>query len=282
MLKYSDVIGNGLASASAFFDDISEAGGEKSLDVQATINNRLIEAPADPETHGYLEQEFLDAATRRAVTRSRLTHGMRSLVFTRAGAAINLKLLIAGAPYGNACRKDAIGKIALHANDYAESANTDRLKSGLLPIVAEFTAAWALNNAREIGPVLRRSYFIYDVLFKRDEAMRQLFQRELRTLPCDVEFAGLSFERYFQLIFATYAVAQASIRNWTSVVDILKSPARYDSLSRTFVLSLDGGFPCVEAPVGWSARCHLGKSSRVASMICVGALISGNCATSHY
>lgn len=38
--------------------------------------------------------------------------------------------------------------------------------------------------------------------------------------PADVEFAGVSFERYFQLVFAVYAVAQASVKSWTSIVDI--------------------------------------------------------------
>lgn len=160
--------------------------------------------------------------TRRAVALARpsVRDRLPIVVFTRAGATINLKLLIAGAAGRRFRSSGAIGQCALHANDYAESQDSTRLQSGLLPLVAEFTAAWDFNNSREIGPVLRRSYFIYNVLFKRSEAVRELFERELQARPADVEFAGLSFERYFNLVFAIYALVQASLKNWTSIVDV--------------------------------------------------------------
>lgn len=209
-------------SPSNYFEQVRRCAGLIPLNVFATANNRFSLDQASPDAHAALEAEMLSDSSRNRLSRRRSRHrkGPHTIVFTRAGSQLNLKLLLAVARPDSPYKPTAVGACALHANDYNESEDTSSLSSGLLPVVTEFAATWELQNPRQVGPLLRRSYYIYDQLLRTDQDLARLVRAELDTAIEDVEFAGLSYSKYFPLLFGFYAVAKNGVeKEATSIVD---------------------------------------------------------------
>ncbi len=221
MAKYSDLLGDGQRSSMNYFEQVRRAVGDIPLNIFSTINNQYTLDPASVEAHRSLEAELLSDSIRNKLRRIRQNTPTKPFVaFTRAGALLNLKLLLATsrptAPY----KPTAVGACALHANDFIESPNSGALSSGLLPVVTEFAATWEIQNPREIAPVLRRCYFIYDHLLKKDERIRKLVSDELGVEVEEVAFSGLPFRSYFPLLFGLYTVARNGVeKERTSIIN---------------------------------------------------------------
>jgi hypothetical protein len=208
MLKYSDVLNSGARSPKNYHEQLLQCGGDTPLNVFATINNRwIIDRALDQQ--GVLEREFLSDSIRTKVGyfRARVLPDQASLIFTRAGALLNLKILLGLSRPAAPFRPTALGACALHANDYVESLNVTSLSSGTLPLIAEFAPVWELMNIREPIQLLRRSFFIYSVLLRQNERMQSLFVEPIDTM----EFAGLRFEKYFPLLFGMHTAARSGV-----------------------------------------------------------------------
>ncbi|HEY6138926.1 MAG TPA: hypothetical protein VI670_14290, partial [Thermoanaerobaculia bacterium] len=222
MAKYSDILGGGFRSSTNYFEQIGRSAGLIPLNVFATVNNRFSLHESSPEMHASLEAEMLSDSIRTKLSRVRKSRAGEptTVVFTRAGALLTLKLLLAVPRPETPYKATALGASALHANDFVESFDTTDLSSGLLPVVAEFAGTWELQNPREPGLLLRRSYYIYDCLLRQHEGIRALIERELHASIADVTFAGLPFGKFFPLLFGLHTAARNGIkRQLTSIVD---------------------------------------------------------------
>jgi hypothetical protein len=243
ILKYSDVLGDGTRSPKNYFEQLKRCASDSSLNTFSTLNNQFSLDPSGRAAHLKGETELLSDSIRNKIARlrSRELRDEEAVVFTRAGALLNLKLLLCADRRIMSFRPQAVGACAMHANDYIESDDPGRLASGLLPIVAEFAATWEMTNVREVGPLLRRCYYMYDVLLREDERISSLFKRENKPPPSETDFAGLPFRSYFPLLFGIYAVASSSVvEHLTSVVDaakIAKVVGLTEQQFETFVLS---------------------------------------------
>ena len=203
MMKYSDLLNHGSRSAGNYFDQLARCSGLIPINVLATINNRwTVNDPA----HDSWEAEFLSDSVRNKAARFRSRMFEEGIIFTRAGALLNLKLLLGIQPAERVFQATAIGAIALHANDYIESTDTSGLASGTVPAIAEFAPAWELQNIRDPRQLLFRSSYLY-ALLREDERVRALFKTPLD----DVPLAGLRFDQYFALLFGIYTSASSSI-----------------------------------------------------------------------
>src|ERR1051325_11858329 len=212
MAKYSDILGDGARSAANYYEQICRCAGLIPLNVFATVNNRFSLGEGSADVHAALETEILSDSIKNKLFRVRKSRAGEppTIVFTRSGSLLTLKLLLAvprpEAPY----RATALGACALHANDYVESMDT-ALSSGLLPVVAEFAGIWELQNPRAPAPLLRRSYYIYDRLLRQNEAICSLIEHELDASITDVAFAGLPFSKFFPLLFGLYTAARNGV-----------------------------------------------------------------------
>lgn len=158
MVKFSDVLGDGIRSPSNYLEQLQRCASDGGVDIFATINNQIILGAAGDSAQSKMESQLLNDSIRKRVERlrSRELRGQDVVVFTRAGALLNLKLLLGLDRPLSTCRLTAIGASALHANDYVESPDPHRLSSGLLPVAAEFGSSWETNNHRTVGPLLHR------------------------------------------------------------------------------------------------------------------------------
>jgi hypothetical protein len=219
--KYSDLLGGESRSATNYFTQIRRCAGLIPINIFATANNLLSVDQGVPDVHKSLEESTLSDSIRNKLRRERKQRKGEppTIAFTRSGAQLNLKLLLAVPRPNSTYRATAVGACALHANDFIESPNTEQLRNGLLPVITEFAASWEAHNQRDVGPLLRRSYNIYHRL--QDHAgIRTLIAAELGSAVKDVRFAGLPFRSYFPLLFGFYATARQSVaRDATSIVD---------------------------------------------------------------
>jgi hypothetical protein len=173
------------------------------LNVFATINNRWI---INETAHESWEAEFLSDRIANKALDARARMREEGIVFTRAGALLNLNLLLGLQPPPMPFKPTAIGAIALHANDYTESEETSSLAHGTLPVIAEFASRWELQNPRNANQLLCRSLYLYELL-RSDERMQTLFSAPL----AEVTFNGLRFSEYFALLFGIHANARSAI-----------------------------------------------------------------------
>ncbi len=219
MLKYSDVLsdtvlGKGTASPKNFHSQLLRCAGDIPTNVFASINNRFTLDKVNGPDQQQLEREFLSPSIASKIAKARKERGGEpdSVVFNRVGALLMLKLLLGTHLPKSPFRATALGACALHVNDYLESMDTSALQHGLLPVVTEFAPIFELQNPPEIGPVLRRFYFIYRTLLQRDQRMRALIREELNVDVNEVTFSGLPFDSYFALLFGIYAVTAAGVQ----------------------------------------------------------------------
>jgi hypothetical protein len=222
MAKYSDILGDGERSPSNFWEQTLRLGGEPSLNLFATINNRFSFDQRAFDVHAALEQGFLNDSTKSRLARMRRKHpeDPSMIVFTRFGALILLKILLASGQKQRTPKSTVFGACAMHANDYAET-DLDDLSNGLLPVVAETAATWELQNPRDVGVLLRRTNYIYRDLLLADTRISALVERKLGCPLTDVKFAGLSYDQYFAVLFGLYATVKAGVlKQNTSIVDI--------------------------------------------------------------
>ncbi|MGK2860236.1 MAG: nuclease-related domain-containing protein [Thermoanaerobaculia bacterium] len=237
MAQYSGLLGDGQRSSRNYSEQLRRASGEMPLNVFATINNLLTLDAGASEAHRSFEEELLSESVRRKLQRLRRdTPNERFVAFTRAGALLNLKLLLAVAPPGAPYYATAVGACALHANDFAQSPDTSSLANGRLPVVTEFAAGWESYNPRDIAPILRRSYYIYDRLLKTDANIRQLVLDHIGVEIEAVAFAGLPYRSYFPLLFGLYTTARrACERQRTSIIDASEVAAKASLLPEEFI-----------------------------------------------
>ena len=267
MAKASEFTSDGSRSPRSYFEQIRRCAGLIPLNVFATANNRFSLDFAALETHLALEREFLNDSTRAKLLRlrRRRLHEPLTIVFTRAGALLNIKLLLGTVRPDNPYRPTAVGACALHANDFVESLDTSALRSGLLPAVAEFAATWELQNPREPAPLLRRSYYIYDRLLRTSSAIRAFIDAELHVPVEHVYFGGLPFSSYFPLLFGLYTVAVNAVRNEaTSIVDARDVAAKakistdqfvaFAELKARSILDSEREFGLIDAPADFRSR----------------------------
>jgi predicted RecB family endonuclease len=192
------------------------------LNILATANNRFSLDRALPEAQAQLERALLSDSIRNKLARERKLRAGEppTIVFTRTGAHLNLKLLLGVLRPALIFKATAVGACSLHANDFVESEDSTPLRSGLLPVVTEFAATWEIQNPRELAPLLRRTYYMYDRLLRNDPAIVALVESELGVAVADVQFAGLRFASYFPLLFGLYTVARDAVeKQITSIID---------------------------------------------------------------
>ena len=219
--KYSDLLGGDSRSATNYFVQVCRCAGLIPINTFATVNNLLSLDQGALAVHESLEKAMLSDSIRNKLRRERKRREGEppSIVFSRSGAQLNLKLLLAVPRPDKPYRPTTVGACALHANDFIESPETEQLRHGLLPVITEFAASWEAQNPREIGPLLRRSYYIYHRL-QNHAGIRSLVAAELSSVVEDVRFAGLPFSSYFPLLFGFYTAARdAVVRQATSIVD---------------------------------------------------------------
>src|SRR5438105_590838 len=96
MLKFSDVLNDSTRSPKNYHEQLRRCGGDTPLNVFATINNRWVIDKMGVDQHVSAEEEFLSdsIATKVARFRTRVLRDQESFIFTRAGALLNLKLLL--------------------------------------------------------------------------------------------------------------------------------------------------------------------------------------------
>lgn len=121
MFKYSDVLadptlGKGERSPRGFHEQLQRCGGDTPLNVFATINNRLALDKFSSADHLDVEREFLSDSTRGKLLRARrrrAPYEPESVVFTRVGSLLALKLLL-GLTRTTRFKETAVGAVALH------------------------------------------------------------------------------------------------------------------------------------------------------------------------
>jgi hypothetical protein len=269
--KYSDLLGEGERSPRNFHEQLQRLGGEVlPLNIFASINNMFTFGPADVATHAELEAEFLSDSIKNKLERSRRREpdGEPLIIFSRIGALIVLKLLLATRRVPTRFRSTAVGACALHANDYAESLDVGDLSHGLLPVVAEYAATWELQNPRHVGTLLRRINYIYKHIVLADERIRRLTMERLGCTLSNLTFAGMSYERYLGVLFGLYV----SVKN--SVVDLKTSIVDVDDLQRRaeFPAGEFDNFLCERSSTASEFRSAIGSVDRLDDFVSAVAL----------
>lgn len=203
MMKYSDILNDGERSPRNYYEQLQRCSGLMPINIFATINNRWT---INETAHESWEGKFISDSIRNKAKRFRKAMREEGIIFTRAGALLNLKVLLAMEQPTMAYKETAIGAIALHANDYVESVDTSGLAKDVLPAIAEFAPMWELQNIRDPSQLLVRSYYLYTLL-QQDERMQALFKRPI----AEVTLGGLRFPQYFTLLFGIYTNARNGI-----------------------------------------------------------------------
>lgn len=234
MARHADLFGNGVRLPKQFHQQVLRLTGDISLNVFATINNRLILAGGDARVHEGFERTFLNDSTRNKLRRlrEREPDDVFHVVFTRLGALLVLKVLLGTSRAERPPKPTAVGASALHANDYLESPDCD-LSHGLLPVVAEYAGTWEVQNPRNVGVLLRRINYIYSDMLLSDDRLCTLAANRLGCRLADVKFAGLEYERYLALLVGIYTTVKKGVTEQaTSVVDIdnLRTRAGFSTL----------------------------------------------------
>lgn len=203
MMKYSDVINDGDRSPRNYLEQVHRCSGLMPLNVFATINNRWTINETAPESW---EREFLSDSVKNKAARFRRGMSEQGVIFTRAGALLNLKLLFGVRPVSTLFKETAVGAIALHANDYVESVDTSGLAKDTLPVIAEFAPMWELQNIRDPRQLVARYYYLY-TLMQQDDRMEALFKKPVNELT----LASLTFREYFTLLLGLFANARSGV-----------------------------------------------------------------------
>jgi len=224
LLKYSEVAGEGDRSPRQYYDQLLACAGDIPLNVAATVNNLAILGALDGAHASAAESQLLSNRFENKVRTARermFAEGKDSVVFNRAAALLNLKALLSVRRPATKYRPTPIGAIFLHANDYIESFHSEHLQSGLLPVIVEFLPMWEIFNPRNLRSFIARSRYMFEELLPADSVMRQLFIDHLHATPEHFLFRGLTYRRYFTMLFGLYAVVIAAAKkNSTSVLDV--------------------------------------------------------------